>query len=107
MKEISWGFTRKTEKSYLRRLIETILSVIDFQDMISMYLINSKSIRRLGRNRAIAAIARILLETIYSMLKKGEDFVDQIDTLAERKMKSIRSRAVKPSQIITVEDRID
>ena len=38
-------------------------------------------VRRLGKNRAIVAIARILLETIYTMLKKGEHFVDQIDTL--------------------------
>ena len=62
-------------------------------------------VRRLGKNRAIVAIARILLETIYTMLKKGEHFVDQIDTLTERKMASMRSRAVKPSQTITLEDR--
>ena len=64
-------------------------------------------VRRLGKNRAIVAIARILLETIYTMLKKGEHFVDQIDTLTERKMKSMRSRAVKPSQTITLEDRMN
>ena len=80
-------------------------SVIKFSDrMRRKYL---SLVRRLGRNRAIVAIARILIETIYTMLKKGEHFVDQIDTLTERKMKSMRSRAVKPSQIITVEDRID
>ena len=64
-------------------------------------------VRRLGKNRAIVAIARILLETIYTMLKKGEHFVDQIDTLTERKMASMRSRAVKPSQTFTVEDRMN
>ena len=64
-------------------------------------------VRRLGKNRAIVAIARILLETIYTMLKKGEHFVDQIDTLTERKMASMRSRAVKPSQTITLEDRMN
>ena len=41
------------------------------------------------------------------MLKKGEHFVDQIDTLTERKMASMRSRAVKPSQTITLEDRMN
>ena len=64
-------------------------------------------VRRLGKNRAIVAIARILLETIYTMLKKGEHFVDQIDTLTEKKMASMRSRAVKPSQTITLEDRMN
>ena len=64
-------------------------------------------VRRLGKNRAIVAIARILLETIYTMLKKGEHFVDQIDTLTARKMASMRSRAVKPSQAITLEDRMN
>ena len=64
-------------------------------------------VRRLGKNRAIVAIARILLETIYTMLKKGEHFVDQIDTLTERKIASMRSRAVKPSQTITLEDRMN
>ena len=63
-------------------------------------------VRRLGRNRAIVAIARILIETIYTMLKKGEDFVDQIDTLAERKMKSMKERAKNPSGIKDVEEVI-
>ena len=63
-------------------------------------------VRRLGRNRAIVAIARILLETIYTMLKKGEDFVDQIDTLTERKMKSMKERAKNPSKVKDVEEAI-
>ena len=63
-------------------------------------------VRRLGRNRAIVAIARILIETIYTMLKKGEDFVDQIDTHAERKMKSMKERAKNPSGIKDVEEVI-
>ena len=63
-------------------------------------------VRRPGRNRAIVAIVRILIETIYTMLKKGEDFVDQIDTLAERKMKSMKERAKNPSGIKDVEEVI-
>ena len=56
-------------------------------------------VRRIGRKRAIVAIARILLEMIYTMLKKDEDFVDEIDTLTERKMNSMRVRAENPSLI--------
>ena len=63
-------------------------------------------VRRPGRNRAIVAIVRILIETIYTMLKKGEDFIDQIDTLTERKMKSMKERAKNPSGIKNVEEAI-
>ena len=38
-----------------------------------------------GRNRAIVAIARILVETIYKMLSRGMEFDDQIETLTKRK----------------------
>ena len=34
-------------------------------------------VRRLGKKRSIIAIARILAETIYSMLKNDVKFVDQ------------------------------
>ena len=100
------GHITKHGPSMLRFiLVNAAHSVVKYSDrMRRKYL---SLVRRLGRNRAIVAIARILIETIYTMLKKGEHFVDQIDTLTERKMKSMRSRAVKPSQIITVEDRID
>ena len=100
------GHISKHGPSILRFImVNAAHSVVKYSDrMRRKYL---SLVRRLGRNRAIVAIARILIETIYTMLKKGEHFVDQIDTLTERKMKSMRSRAVKPSQIITVEDRID
>ena len=41
-------------------------------------------VKRLETRRAIIAIASTLLEMIYTMLKKDEDFVDQIDALTER-----------------------
>ena len=50
-------------------------------------------VRRLGRNRAIVAIARILLETIYVMLSRGIEFDDGIDSLTERKIKAMSARA--------------
>ncbi|AEB94803.1 conserved hypothetical protein [Metallosphaera cuprina Ar-4] len=50
-------------------------------------------VRRVGKNRAIVAIARILIETIFSMLSTGYEFIDNIDPLTERKMKSMSQRA--------------
>jgi transposase len=92
------GHITKYGPSMLRFiLVNAAHSVVKYSDrMRRKYL---SLVRRLGKNRAIVAIARILLETIYTMLKKGEHFVDQIDTLTARKMASMRSRAVKLSQI--------
>ncbi len=50
-------------------------------------------VRRIGKNRAIVAIARALLEKIFIMLKKGEEFIDNIDTLTERKIKTMEEKA--------------
>ncbi len=50
-------------------------------------------VRRIGKNRAIVAIARILLEKIFIMLKKGEEFIDNIDTLTEGKIRTMEERA--------------
>ena len=49
-------------------------------------------VRRVGRNRAIVAIARILTELIYTMLKNNTEFIDEIDSLTERKMKSMAEK---------------
>ena len=46
-------------------------------------------VRRVGRNRAIVAIARILAEIVYFMLKNGVEFIGKIDSLTERKMKAM------------------
>ena len=51
-------------------------------------------VRRVGRNRAIVAIARILSELIYTMLKNNTEFVDKIDSLTERKIKSMSQKAM-------------
>ncbi|MEM3290957.1 MAG: hypothetical protein QW046_05520 [Candidatus Micrarchaeaceae archaeon] len=37
--------------------------------------------RRVEKNRAIVAIARILIETVFSMLSTGHEFIDNIDSL--------------------------
>ena len=50
-------------------------------------------VRRVGRNRAIVAIARILAELIFTMLKNNKEFIDKIDSLTERKMKSMAEKA--------------
>ena len=64
-------------------------------------------VRRIGKKRAIVAIARILIEMIYTMLKKDEDFVDEIDALTERKMNSMRVRAENPSLIKKLDEVIN
>ncbi|MGC8562673.1 MAG: IS110 family transposase [Thermoplasmata archaeon] len=51
-------------------------------------------VRRVGRNRAIVAIARILSELIYTMLKNNTDFIDKIDSLTEKMMKSMSQKAL-------------
>ena len=50
-------------------------------------------VRRVGKNRAIVAIARILAELIYSMLKNCTEFVDRVDSLTDRKMRAMSLRA--------------
>ena len=50
-------------------------------------------VRRVGRNRAIVAIARILAEIVYFMLKNGVEFIGKIDSLTERKMKAMSINA--------------
>jgi transposase len=50
-------------------------------------------VRRVGRNRAIVAVARILAEIIYRMLSKGEEFMNKIDSLTEMKMTSMPQKA--------------
>jgi len=57
-------------------------------------------VRRIGKNRAIVAIARILLEKIFIMLKKGEEFIDNIDTLTEMKIKTMEEKAKEAKRAI-------
>ena len=50
-------------------------------------------VRRVGKSRAIVAIARILAELIFTMLKNNKEFIDKMDSLTERKMKSMADKA--------------
>ena len=50
-------------------------------------------VRRVGNSRAIVAIARILAELIFTMLKNNTEYIDKIDFLTERKMKSMSQKA--------------
>ena len=51
-------------------------------------------VRRVGKNRTIVAIARMLAELIFTMLKNNTEFIDKIDSLTERKIKSMSQRAM-------------
>ncbi|MHB1622178.1 MAG: IS110 family RNA-guided transposase [Cuniculiplasma sp.] len=50
-------------------------------------------VHRLGKNRSIVAIARLLIEIIFTMLTKHEKFNDENDALTERKIFSMSLRA--------------
>jgi transposase len=100
------GHITKHGPSMLRFiLVNAAHSVIKYSERMKRKYLSL--VKRLGKNRAIVAIARILIETIYTMLTKGTEFIDRIDALTERKMAAMRSRAVKPSQISTIEDRMN
>ena len=47
----------------------------------------------LVKNRAIVAIARILLGRIFIMLTRGEKFIDDVDGLTERNIRSMEEMA--------------
>ena len=61
-------------------------------------------VKRIGKNRAIVAIARILLECIYVMLTRNIEFDDNIDSLTERKRKAMSLRAKNPRRFKDLEE---
>ena len=63
-------------------------------------------VKRIGRNRAIVAIARILAETIFTMLKKNVDFEDEIIPLTEKKIKKMIERANSGIGEINIQESI-
>ena len=52
-------------------------------------------VHRLGKNRSIVAIARLLIEIIFTMLTRHEKYEDENDALTERKIRSMSMRAKK------------
>ena len=91
------GHISKHGPSMLRFiLVNAAHSVIKYsQKMKKKYL---SMVRRLGKNRAIVAIARILVEIIHTMLSRGQEYTDNIDSLTERKMKNMSIRAKNPDR---------
>ena len=61
-------------------------------------------VRRLGKNRAIVAIARALLECIYVVLTRNIEFEDNTDSLTERKRKVMSMRAKNPRRFKDLEE---
>ena len=83
------GHITKHGPSLLRFfLVETVQSLIKYTKKFrSKYL---SIVRRLGKKRSIIAIARILAETVYTMLKNNVKFVDQ-----ERKWQTLMNYTSK------------
>ncbi|MHB1812556.1 MAG: IS110 family RNA-guided transposase [Thermoplasmataceae archaeon] len=90
------GHISKHGPSMLRFvLVSAAHSAIKYSSkMKAKYL---KIVRRLGRNRAIVTIARILLENIFVMLSRGIEFIDNMDGLTEKKMLAMAARARNPA----------
>ena len=65
-----------------------------------------KLVKRLGKNRAIVAIDRMLAETIWTMLSKRIAFYDEIGSLTEKKIESMRMRSLRPNVSRNVIDTI-
>lgn len=63
-------------------------------------------VKRLGKNRSIVAIARLLAETIYTMLVRRVRFIDEIDSLTEKKMRAMSLRARHPEMITEIEEEL-
>ena len=66
-----------------------------------------KLVKRLGKNRAIVPIARMLAETIWTMLSKRIAFYDEIGSLTEKKIESMRMRSLRPNVSRNVIDTIN
>ena len=71
------GHITKHGPSLLRFfLVETVHSLIKYTKKFrSKYL---SIVRRLGKKRSIIAIARILAETIYAMLKNNVRYIERL-----------------------------
>ena len=97
------GHITKHGSSMLRFILVTAahVTIRYSKKMKAKYL---SIVRRLGKNRAIVAIARILLECIYVMLTRNIEFEDNIDFLTERKMKAMSMRAKNPGRFKDIEE---
>ena len=51
-------------------------------------------VRRVVRNRATVAVARFLVEIIFTMLKNNSECMERIDSLTERKMKCMNQKVM-------------
>lgn len=63
-------------------------------------------IRRLGNNKTIIAIARELIEIIFTMLTGNLPFVDKIDGLTRKKIVSMKLKEIKQSNRKNVTEAI-
>ncbi len=99
------GHITKHGPSMLRFILVTAAhSLIKYSRKMKMKYLSI--VRRLGKNRAIVAIARILVETIYVMLSRGVEFNDQIENLTERKQKAMAARSRNPAMHKGLEETV-
>jgi transposase len=100
------GHITKHGPSMLRFILVTAAhSLIKYSKRMRMKYLSI--VRRLGKNRAIVAIARILVECIYTMLSRNVEFSDQIETLTERKQKAMSARSRNPMIHKSLEETVN
>jgi transposase len=88
-----YGHATKSGPSVLRFfLVNSVHTLIKLSPTFKK--IYKKLKKRIGKNRAIIAVARKLAVTIFKMLSKNQHFVDDyaFKTLYERKLKNMESR---------------
>ena len=99
-----YGHITKSGPSVLRFfLVNSVHALIKLSPTFKK--IYRKLKKRIGKNRAIIAIARKLAVTIFNMLSKNQHFVDDyaFKTLCEKKLKNMESRG-KMAQEFKPED---
>jgi len=64
-------------------------------------------VRRLGKNRAIVAIARMIIEIIFLMLTRHEKYNDENDQLTEKKIHAMSLRAMKERHGIDLKSAVN
>ena len=62
-------------------------------------------VSRLGKNRTLIEILRILAETIYTMHSRRVRFMDEIDSLTEKKIRAMGERAESQRMSKDIESR--
>ncbi len=95
------GHVSKHWPSLLRFvLVSELYSVIKYLE--KMRKKHMTIVRRTGMKMTIVAIARILAETVYTMISRNKKFLDSIDSLTEKKITAMSTRAKRAANVTDI-----